>query len=119
MKKLFIPLLIVLLTVTGCGSTALSFTLEQAPEFQKGELSEFIIKVTEGDKGATGLSIIALLEMEKMDHGVIEVQLEDIGDGLYKGSAELSMGGDWLVELKTESGKKTVEEVLTFEVKER
>lgn len=119
MKKLCIPLLIALLIVTGCSSVALNFTMEQAPEFQKGELSEFIVKVMEGDKGATGLSITALFEMEKMDHGIIEVPLEDIGNGLYKGSVELAMAGDWLVEFRAESGNTIIEEILTFEVKER
>lgn len=119
MKKVFAVMLITVLLAAGCGSSNMDFAVDTAPDFKEGQTSDFIIKVTDEGKGVTGLSVTATLEMEKMDHGTIEVAMEDIGNGQYKGSVKPAMPGEWIADIKVESGSKTIEKVLTFEVKER
>ncbi|MFS0576078.1 FixH family protein [Sporosarcina sp. 179-K 3D1 HS] len=118
MKKFLIPLFALLFLLSGCGSSKVDFAVEQSPDYRDGETSEMIIRVTEGDEPVSGLSVLATLEMAKMDHGVIEVHFDDIGDGLYSSHVELPMGGEWIATVQADTGKKVLEEVVTFDVKE-
>ncbi|WP_262175746.1 FixH family protein [Saccharococcus sp. Marseille-Q5394] len=119
MKKSVVSLLFVVLLAAGCGSAKMDISIEETPEFKNGTPSEMILKVMDDDIRIEGLSIVATLEMAKMDHGVIEVQFEDIGEGLYSAQVELPMGGEWIADVEVESEGEQTKEVLTFDVKER
>ena len=119
MKKMTTALLLILLLVVGCGSAKPVFEVETAPDFKDGETSSFVVKATMDGKRITGINMIAILEMVKMDHGVIEVELSDNGDGTYTGDVSLSMAGEWIAEVQAEKDGKSYDQVLTFDVKER
>ena len=118
MKKLILSILITMLVVSGCGASQIEIEVDKVPDFVKGKESNFILKVTEGEELKTGLSITAKLEMAKMDHGVIEVSLEEVREGFYKGEVTLPMGGDWIADIQIDSSDGLVEEVVTLKVQE-
>ncbi len=105
--------------MSGCGASKVDITVEQAPVYEGESSSEFIVKATEADEGVSGLTIQATLEMAKMDHGVIEVTFIDNGDGTYTSDVELPMAGEWIADVRADHNGKEIEEVLTFDVKER
>jgi len=120
MMKRFLPFLLILFLVA-CGSAdALDFTVEKAPTFKPDTPSEIIIKVKKDGEPLTGLELSGLLEMERMDHGIIEAKFVDQGDGTYSGEVELPMGGEWIIDLEAHNGAdgETYEDVLTFDVNE-
>jgi len=118
MKKLQILLFTFLLLLVGCGSGNMDVAVEKAPDYKDGEPSEMTLLISHGDDPVSGLTVVATLEMAKMDHGVIEVHFDDQGDGLYSGEVELPMGGEWIATVELDNGKKTAEEIITFDVKE-
>lgn len=123
MKKIRLAVFIVivmvgLLTLTGCGSSSLDFTIETVPKYKAGESSPISLTVTDGGEAVAGLDIVATLEMEKMDHGIIDVEFTDEGDGTYTGDVELPMGGEWIASIEAEQDDKTYDDLLTFEVKD-
>ncbi|WP_438316481.1 FixH family protein [Sporosarcina sp. FA9] len=116
MKKLIFVVMFMLLVISGCDSNKMVVSLEKAPEYTGGVISEFVVKIKEADNAVTGLDVIATLEMAKMDHGVIEVVMVDTGDGSYAGDVELPMAGEWIADVKVNNKS---ENILTFDVKER
>ena len=119
MKKILLLMTLTILIVAGCGANKMNFTVDKAPIYQNEVTSEFIVKVTESGEGVSGLTLTASLEMVKMDHGSIDVSFVDNGDGTYTGDAELSMAGEWIADIRADKDGKVVEDVLTFDVKER
>lgn len=97
----------------------MDFSVDKAPIYQNEVASEFIVKVTESEEDVSGLTLTASLEMAKMDHGSIDVSFVDNGDGTYTGDVELSMAGEWIADIRADKDGKIIEDVLTFDVKER
>jgi hypothetical protein len=110
----------VLLLLTACGSnTDWSASLEQQPVYVKGQPSQLAVRITDHEGQAlNNLQVKATLEMVKMDHGSIEADLADRGDGVYAGNLELSMGGEWRAVLTLSDGSRTQEQTVTFQAKE-
>ncbi|WP_301107743.1 FixH family protein [Sporosarcina sp.] len=119
MKKHGFLLAIILLLLTGCGSANLSIQLEQTPIYEHGTPSEMTVSITKDGEAVNGLTVTADLEMAKMDHGHLQANLIENGDGTYSGEVELPMGGEWIADVKAESADDKAEELITFDVKER
>ncbi|MDS9472925.1 FixH family protein [Sporosarcina pasteurii] len=119
MRRVLLLMIATIMILAGCGASKLDFIVEKAPVYEEEVASEFVLKVTDSAEEVTGLSIEATLEMAKMDHGVIEVFFNDSGDGTYTGNVELPMGGEWIADIRAEKDGKMIEDVLTFDVKER
>lgn len=120
LKKLMIIVVMMLLFVVGCGgSEEFTLSVENDPYYHQGELTEIVL-LAEDENGEpiTGLSITGKLEMEKMDHGLIEVAFKDNGDGTYTGEVELPMGGEWIMDTVSELDGKEYSHVLRFQVNE-
>ena len=115
MKKVFFFMLLFIF-MAGCGGTDTQYTVENSPSYKDGEPSEIILSAEENGEAVTGLDMTGELEMEKMDHGLVEVSFTDIGDGTYSGDVELPMGGEWLMELLVD-GEETGE-IIRFQVNE-
>jgi CRISPR/Cas system-associated protein endoribonuclease Cas2 len=97
MKKILTSLFILLvLQLAGCSQEAeWNVEVSKKPAFVDGKESDFEIKVTDGDKAVKGLDISAELAMTSMDHGAVTVDLKEVSDGIYSGSAKFSMAGKW------------------------
>lgn len=118
MKRLGLTVLLLLILAACSSSPKWEISIEKAPIYYAQESSTFVVQVTESGKPITGLRISAILEMERMDHGQITVQLEDQGEGIYAGLVALPMGGDWLAAFDVSNGKQMMEKVLHFTVAE-
>ncbi|WP_210364324.1 FixH family protein [Bacillus sp. REN3] len=117
MKKSIAVFMLLLLLLTGCSSGSdYEFTLKEAPKYQAGTSSPIVIEVQKDGKPAAGLEFTAYLEMAKMDHGSIEVDFTDKGNGLYESSTELPMAGEWIANIEGEADGSKFEHVMTFEV---
>src|SRR5690625_1704084 len=81
-------ILLMSLLFVACSPVKVDLSLEKAPRYKDGESYPMVIKAMEGKEGVTGLHIMATLEMAKMDHGVIEINFTDNGDGTYSGEVE-------------------------------
>ncbi|MBU8908330.1 FixH family protein [Desertibacillus haloalkaliphilus] len=112
--------LLLLPMVVACSATGdYEATIEEVPVYDAGESSLISILITDNEEAAAGLSASAFLEMSQMDHGVIEVQFDDQGNGLYESDVALPMGGEWLVTITITDGDHVAEDVLLFEVDEK
>lgn len=119
MRKLLAVIMLATVALWGCGGGNLDFAVEKAPVYEYEVASDFIITIKDKDEAITGVKMQAILEMAKMDHGIIEVPFIDNGDGTYTGAVELPMGGEWIASIEASKDGKDFEEVLTFDVKER
>ena len=117
MKKLIaVFMLLMLVLLAGCSSgTDIEVTLKEAPKYKAGETYPVVIEVLQDGEPAAGLDFVAYLEMAKMDHGTIELDFEDKGNGLYESSVELPMAGEWIANIEGESDGSAFEHVITFE----
>jgi uncharacterized membrane protein len=118
MKKLVSLFLLITFLLAGCNQEPewkLSVTNE--PVFANGEESEFEIEVTEDGKSVKDLKIVAEFAMSSMDHGAIKVDLEEVSDGIYAGSAAFSMAGEWEAAFNLEKDGLKQEEVMDLTVK--
>lgn len=97
MKKILTSLILLLvLQLAGCSQEAeWNVEVTKKPAFADGKESEFEIKVSDGDKAVAGLDVSAELAMKSMNHGAVTVDLKEVSDGIYSGSAKFSMAGEW------------------------
>ncbi|WLR50352.1 FixH family protein [Bacillus tianshenii] len=115
MKKLFM-LLSLMIIVAGCNSAPnWSAKIEQAPYFKDGEASQLVVSVKEEGNEVKGLEVEAVLEMTKMDHDDLKVQLKEQDAGIYIGEIVLPMAGEWEAIVTMKDGEQETETVLTFE----
>ncbi|MGV2939408.1 FixH family protein [Mesobacillus sp. LC4] len=119
MKKLFVSLFLMLVTfLAGCSQEPdWKLEITKEPVFANGKESNFEIKVTEDGAAAKGLHIVAEFAMGSMDHGTIDVELEELSDGVYSGNAEFSMAGEWEAAFTLEKDGAKQEEVVNMNVK--
>ncbi|GAM14565.1 FixH family protein [Mesobacillus selenatarsenatis] len=117
MKKLLAGFMLLIVLLAGCSSGSdFEITLREAPKYKAGESYPVVIEVMKDGEPVDGLEFAAYLEMAKMDHGTIELNFEDKGNGVYESSVELPMGGEWIANIEGESDGSAFEHVITFEV---
>lgn len=119
MKKISIFIALFVLMLAGCNSASLEMEVEQKPIYEEGASSELVVRFIKDGEPVDGLSVTASLEMAKMDHGEIQVDLVEQGDGKYSGEVTLPMGGEWIAEVIAESEDAKAEELITIDVEER
>ncbi|MBS8265475.1 hypothetical protein DYI25_13695 [Mesobacillus boroniphilus] len=119
MRKLFVSLFILLATqLAGCSQEPdWNVKVTNEPVFANGKESDFEIEVTENGNAVKDLNIVAEFAMSSMDHGTIDVELEELSDGIYSGSAEFSMAGEWEAVFTLENDGSKQEEVVKLNVK--
>ncbi|WML43792.1 FixH family protein [Neobacillus sp. PS3-40] len=109
---------LMLVFIAGCeGSTNLQVKLYTPKLFTPG--TPYAMQFTIVDKQGTpvkGAKVSVNLNMKNMDHGTIPVTVDELGDGKYLGTANLSMNGEWLADIKVENGGKSFEEEKQFSV---
>ena len=117
MKKWIAGLLLLMALLSGCSSAPdYQFTLKTTPKYKAEESYPVVIEVLNDGKPVEGLEFSAFLEMAKMDHGSIQLDFQDKGNGLYESSVELPMAGEWVATLEGEADGGAFEQVITFEV---
>lgn len=121
MKKIpkfkWILFMIGLLLIGGCGkSPDWQVSLIASGELKEGESLPLTLEVKKKGQPVHGLHIDAVLEMQRMNHGTVEVQFTEKGEGVYEGSAILSMPGDWTGNLVISDTKHTDEVSINFTV---
>ncbi|HLS59768.1 MAG TPA: FixH family protein [Virgibacillus sp.] len=116
-KRSVIAILLMSFLFVACSPVKVDLSLEKAPRYKDGESYPMVIKAMEGKEGVTGLHIMATLEMAKMDHGVIEINFTDNGDGTYSGEVELPMEGEWIGDFRIDENGEIYETTIQFDVK--
>lgn len=108
--------LIVLLA--GCGGTGENWEVEftKPLQYKKGQETQVEVKITDDGKPVTDVSARALFEMSAMDHGSINLRLEEVGDGLYTAKAEFTMAGSYTVTFTLKKEGYTIEKIMEVEV---
>ncbi|WP_226679174.1 FixH family protein [Mesobacillus jeotgali] len=119
MKKLFVSLFLLLaILLAGCSAEPdWKLEITKEPVFANGKESNFDIKVTEDGTTVKDLHIAAEFAMASMDHGTIDVVLEERSDGVYSGNAEFSMPGEWEAAFTIEKDGSIQEKVVNLNVK--
>lgn len=115
MKKI-LAFLMGLFFLSGCGGSSYDVEIADVPTFIPEKASKISFKITKGNKPQTGLEVEASFEMEKMDHGTIEIPLKEQQEGVYSGEVTLPMEGDWQALLLISNGTDTEEKLVTFTV---
>lgn len=116
MKKLIAGFMLLMVILAGCGSDSdFEVSLKEAPKYKAGESSPVVIEILQNGEPASGLEFTAYLEMAKMDHGTLELNFEDKGNGIYESSVELPMAGEWIANIEGEADGSGFEHVITFE----
>jgi hypothetical protein len=117
MKKLLAGFVLLMLLLAGCSSGSdFEINLKEAPKYKAGESYPVVIEVMKDGEPVNGLKFVAFLEMAKMDHGSIELDFKDKGNGIYESSVELPMAGEWIANIEGEADGSAFEHVITFEV---
>ncbi|MGD8190504.1 FixH family protein [Brevibacillus ginsengisoli] len=118
MKKVIIFLAVLsLLLLGGCGSgDKWSATINSASAFTEGKPIKIVMDVKEAEKSAPGLKVHTTLEMMNMDHGKVEVDLEDQGNGTYEKEVVIPMKGEWVATATISNGKDSEEKSLKLKV---
>lgn len=118
MKKLYASLFVLLVTfLTGCSQEPdWKLEITKEPVFANEKESNFEIKVTEDGTAVEDLHITAEFAMASMDHGTVNVELDQLSDGVYSGSAKFSMAGEWEAAFTLEKDGSTQEKVVNLNV---
>ncbi|CAM3847593.1 FixH family protein [Mesobacillus thioparans] len=118
MKKVASLFLLITILLAGCNQEPeWKVDITNEPVFANGDESEFEIEVTENGKAVKGLKIDVELAMSSMDHGAINVELKEGPDGVYVGSANFSMAGEWEAAFYLEKDGLRQEKVMNLKVK--
>ena len=116
-QLLLLPVLCAAGLLTGCSKPAgTDVTMTKQPVFMKGAPTPFELQLKNGADAATGYAVKASFSMARMDHGQLEVTLNEASPGTYAGEVPLPMGGEWDVAVKAEGRGKTFEKTLTVKV---
>ncbi|MBP1932457.1 FixH family protein [Ammoniphilus resinae] len=118
MKKIMGMILFLSLALTaGCSSTP-HWEIVMKTDYTYQQQLPLTIEINENSQPVEGLQVKATLEMEKMDHGEVDVTFEDQGNGQYIGQAALPMGGDWVAYIELTDGKQAMEQTQNLSFKE-
>lgn len=118
MKKILFTFVVLLFLLSACNQDSITIEVEKDLYVQTDNTSEFVIKVADENGPVTGLEINADLTMSDMDHGQVEATFEELGEGVYSTEVELSMAGKWEMVFSFDHNGKSIEKVITYEVKE-
>jgi cytochrome oxidase Cu insertion factor (SCO1/SenC/PrrC family) len=119
MKKIAVILTSLLIVIlAGCTQNNHYTVKLTAPRtFTPGKPCPIQIKVTDtAGKLVTGAKVSGKLNMKLMDHGTVPIKLEEIDHGKYLGTANLSMAGDWVADIKIAKNGKTFEQEKSFSI---
>ncbi|SEB21013.1 YtkA-like [Thalassobacillus cyri] len=114
MKKLVLLVLVLIFGLAACGGNDIAFSVEDTPLYKQGEASVVTVRAEQDGEPLQGLTLSGLMEMEKMDHGEIDINFSDNGDGTYTGEVELPISGEWILDLTSGDAEK----ILTINVGE-
>ncbi|MCZ0756191.1 FixH family protein [Anoxybacillus sp. J5B_2022] len=117
MRKLTVFLFSLLFLFTGCSNGDWEVTVKTTPFYKEGVAAPFAVQIKENGKLAKQLKVHATFEMSNMDHGKIEVDLHEKGNGIYEENVQLPMEGDWEALLVIKKGSDKVEKLLKMHVK--
>ncbi|WP_458415125.1 FixH family protein [Schinkia sp. CFF1] len=117
MRMLMLSLAILaVMIMSGCSSPNWEVAIQAPTKFQEGVPSQLLLEISGNGKPATGLQVHGILEMARMDHGTIEVDFKETGNGQYESTAELPMNGEWNAILEISNGKTKAEKTVNFNV---
>ncbi|MGG1679990.1 FixH family protein [Neobacillus sp. NRS-1170] len=92
---------IVLVLISGCSSNNFQIKLSTPKSFTPGKASPIEFKITDSEgKPVEGAKVSAVLKMQGMSHGDLSMQMQEIGDGVYAGKANIEMEGDYTAAIK-------------------
>jgi len=117
MRKLAVFLFSLLFLFTGCSNGDWEVVIKTTPFYKEGVAAPFVVQLKENGKLAKQVKVHVTFEMSNMDHGKIEVDLHEKGNGIYEGNIQLPMEGDWEALLVIEKGNDKVEKLLKMHVK--
>lgn len=119
MKKIFSRIIFLsLFLLAACGTqTDWKVEITKPLQFVKGKDTPFEIKITDQGKPVTGVSATAEIAMVNMNHGNLNIRLEEGEKGLYSGTAIPTMAGEYEVILTLKQDGRTFEKVLKMEIK--
>lgn len=117
-KMLFFILMILSIVFAGCSSKpAYQATIQVPEKFTAGQEIPISLQVKLDNQPATGLTVSAVLEMKKMNHGTVDVTFVEKGNGEYVANAKLPMGGEWIAVTQLKKDNNTVEQEIGFTIK--
>ncbi|MCM3728969.1 FixH family protein [Neobacillus cucumis] len=113
MKKitsLIIGLLFVFMA--GCSSNNFDLKLTTPKSFTPGQLTPIQLKILDREgKPIKGAKVSAKLDMQGMSHGDTSLKLQETGNGVYAGNANLEMEGDYTATIQIDyNGEKSLSE---------
>lgn len=102
MKKFIVvvcSLLLVLLS--GCSSNNFQIKLSTPKSFTPGQPSPIQVKILDREgKPVKGAKVSAVLDMQGMSHGDTSMKMQETGNGVYAGKANIEMEGDYTATIK-------------------
>lgn len=93
-----------------------TITLTAEPKELKVGRATFLAKVLHHGQPTSGAAVKISLSMPSMNMGGPELTLKHSGNGVYKGEADLSMGGDWQAKVSVEQEGHPGEAIYIFVV---
>ncbi|HJV44882.1 MAG TPA: FixH family protein [Bacillota bacterium] len=119
MRRIYIPFctlfLFFILLLQGCGTEKLEVDIKTPKTFQPGEAMNIQLKVSKQDGSpVVGANVHAVMSMKGMDHGKVNMDTQDIGEGKYMGQAKLSMDGQWIAEIQIDQNGNQYTETKEF-----
>ncbi|MED4228247.1 FixH family protein [Neobacillus cucumis] len=109
MKKFtgFIMSLLLILMV-GCSSNNFEIKLSTPKSFTSGQSTPIQVKILDPDgKPVKGAKVSTKLDMQGMSHGDISINMQEKGNGVYVGQANIEMEGDYIATIKVDdNGEK-------------
>jgi len=119
MKRLSVFIMsLFIIIISGCGGlNNVSVKLSSPKTFTPGKIyaMQFTVLDKQGNP-VEGVNVSADLTMKNMDHGTTPVEVEEIGDGKYIGTADLAMNGDWVAAVPVEHNGEMIEDLKQFSV---
>ena len=58
----------------------------------------------------TGAKLVGVLNMKAMDHGSLQFEFTEKGNGVYEGISKVEMSGDWNLKLTAEQDQNRLEQ---------
>ncbi|MGG3467481.1 FixH family protein [Neobacillus pocheonensis] len=111
-KFIIIVLSLVIILVSGCSSNNFQITLSAPKSFTPGQSTPIQFKILDREgRPVKDAKVSADLKMQGMSHEDLSMEMQETGNGVYAGKANIEMEGDYIATIKIDyKGEKWVGE---------
>ena len=103
-KNTILMISLLFIIMAGCSSTNFDIKLTTPKTLTPGQATPMQLSILDQNgKPLKGAKVSVLLDMQGMSHGEVSMKMQETGNGVYVGQAQLEMEGDYTANINIDA----------------